>query len=108
MLRGLAEAPTSASVRAALYRVLATTPGIRLLGRTRDSIGRYGIALAVNVEDARLELMIDPTTGELLQTSRTLLRRSKAYLDGKQPPGLINRATYLADGVVSSTHARAR
>jgi hypothetical protein len=108
MLRGLAEAPTSASVRAALYRVLATTPGIRLLGRTRDSIGRYGIALAVNVEDARLELIIDPTTGELLQTSRTLLRRSKAYLDGKQPPGLINRATYLADGVVSSTHARAR
>jgi hypothetical protein len=108
MLRGLAEAPTSASLRAALYRVLAATPGIRLLGRTRDSIGRDGMSLAVSVEDVRLELIIDPTTGELLQTSRTLLRRSRAYLDGKQPPGLINRATYLADAIVPSTHARAR
>ena len=108
ILRGLAEAPTSASLRAALYRVLAATPGIRLLGRTTDSIGRYGTALAVDVADARLELIIDPTTGELLQTSRTLLRRSKAYLDGKQPPGLLNQATYLADGVVNSTHARTR
>jgi hypothetical protein len=108
ILRGLADAPTSASLRAAIYRVLAATPGIRLLGRTRDSIGRYGMAVAVNVEDARLELIIDPTTGELLQTSRTLLRRSTAYLDGKQPPGLINQATYLADGIVASVHGRAR
>jgi hypothetical protein len=43
-----------------------------------------------------------------LQTSRTLLRRSKAYLDDKQAPGLINRATYLADAIVLSIHARAR
>ena len=108
ILRGLAETPTSAQLRAGLYRVLATTPGIRLLGRTRDSIGRSGVAIAVNVQDAQLEMIIDPTTGRLLQTSRTLRSRSKAYLDGKQPPGLINRATYLADGIVSSTHARVR
>lgn len=106
ILRMLAELPTSASLRAALYRVLAATPGVRLLGRVHDSIGRSGMALAVNVEDAQLELIIDPTSGELLQTSRTLLHRSKAYFDGKQPPGLINRATYLAAGVVTSTHAR--
>jgi hypothetical protein len=106
ILRGLAEAPTSASLRAALYRVLAATPGIKLLGRARDSVGRYGTALAVDVEDARLELIIDPTTGQLLQTSRTLLRRSTAYLGGRQPPGLINQATYLDDGIVTSTQAR--
>jgi hypothetical protein len=108
ILRMLAQEPTSASLRAALYRVFASTPGIRLLGRTRDSLGRPGMAVAVKVDDARLELIIDPKTGELLQTSRTLLRRSQAYFDGRQPPGLINRATYLASGIVSSTQARAR
>jgi len=106
MLRGLAETPTSAALRAALYRVLAATPGVALLGRTRDSVGRYGMAVAIDVEGARLAMIIDPQTGALLQTSRTLLHRSRAYLDGKQPPGLVNRATYLASGVVTSTRAR--
>ena len=108
MLRELAELPTAPMLRAALYRVLATTPAIRLLGRTRDSVGRYGTAVAVNLADAQLELILDPATGELLQTSRTLLHRSSAYSDGRQPPGLINRATYLASGIVASTHTRLR
>ena len=106
MLRELAELPTSAPLRAALFRVLATTPGIRLLERSRDRIGRHGTAVAVNVEDLQLELILDPATGELLQTSTTLLHRSKAYFDGKQPPGPMNRATYLASGIVTSTHAQ--
>jgi hypothetical protein len=106
MLRGLAEAPTSPALRAALYRVLAATPGIRLLGHMRDSIGREGIGVALDVEGARLAMILDPQTGALLQTSRTLLHRSRAYLNGEQPPGLINRATYLATGVVASTRAR--
>jgi hypothetical protein len=104
ILRGLAEAPTSAALRAALYRVLAATPGIRLLGRTRDSIGRYGMAVAVAVQDVQLEMIIDPTTGELLQTSRTLLHRSRLYPG--QTPGLNYRVTFLASGVVTSTRAR--
>jgi hypothetical protein len=79
ILRGLAEAPTSAALRAALYRVLAAKPGIRLLGRTRDSIGRYGMAVAVDVQDIQREMIIDPSTGELLQTSRTILHRSRPY-----------------------------
>lgn len=106
ILRGLAEAPTSAALRAALYRVLAATPGIRLLGQTRDSIGRYGMAVAIDAQDVQLEMILDPSTGELLQASRTLLHRSRLFLDGRQPPGLINRATFLASGIVTSTHAR--
>ena len=51
-------------------------------------------------------MILDPASGDLLQTSRTLLHRSRLFLDGKQPPGLINRSTFLASGVVSSTHAR--
>jgi hypothetical protein len=106
ILRGLAEAPSSAALRAALFRVLAATPGIRLLGPARDSIGRWGVAVAVDAEDVQLEMILDPATGELLQTSRTLLHRSRLYLDGKQPPGLLNRATFVATGVVQSTQDR--
>jgi hypothetical protein len=88
-----------------VYRVLAATPGIRLLGRTRDSIGRYGMDVAVDVQDVRLELIIDPSTGALLQTSRTILPRSS--LDPGQPVGLNYRVTFLASGVVASIRARA-
>jgi hypothetical protein len=106
MVRGLAEAPTSAALRAALYRVLAATPGIHLLGRTRDSIGRDGLAVAVDVQNVELEMIIDPTSGQLLQTSRRFLYRSK--LDPGQPPGLNYRVTFLASGVVGSTRSRVR
>ncbi len=107
LLRGLAQTPAPPRVRAALYRVLATTPGIRLVGRRTDSVGRTGVALAVTLAGAvRLELIIDPSTGDLLQTSRTLLHRSP--LMAGQPAGLVNRVTFLLSAVVTSTHSRPR
>jgi hypothetical protein len=108
IVSALAEAPTSAALRSALYQVLAATPGIRLLGPARDSIGREGMAVTDRVGDIEFEVIIDPATGELLQASRTLLHRSRLYFDGKQPPGLIDRATFLAEGIVASTHSRVR
>ena len=65
------------------------------------------MAVAVDAAAVRLEMILDPATGDLLQTSRTLLHRSRLFLDGKQPPGLINRATFLASGIVTSTRAQA-
>jgi hypothetical protein len=106
VLRGVAESPTPARVRAAVYRALALTPGIRLLGRRSDTAGRTGMAVAANLGAEELMLIIDPSTGQLLQTSRTLLHRS-VYMQG-WPRGLVNRATILASGVVGSTHATIR
>jgi hypothetical protein len=107
LLRGLAQTPAPPRVRAALYRVLASTPGIRLVGRRTDSVGRTGVAVAVTLAGAiRLELIIDPSTGDLLQTSRTLLHRSP--LMAGQPVGLVNRDTFLLSAVVKSTHSRPR
>lgn len=101
-LGGLAQTPAPPKVRAALYRVLASTPGIGLVGSRTDSVGRTGIALAVTLAGAiRLELIIDPSTGDLLQTSRTLLHRS-SLMEG-QPAGLVNRDTFLVSAVVKST-----
>lgn len=103
VLRGVAESPTPPQVRAAVYRALALTPGIHLLGRRSDAAGRTGMAVAANLGAVQLVLIIDPATGHLLQTSRTLLHRSP-YLAG-WPKGLVNRATFLASGIVRSTHA---
>jgi hypothetical protein len=106
LLRGLAEAPAPSRVRAALYRALAATPGVRLLGPRVDSVGRTGTGLAVRLGAVTLTLIIDQATGELLETSRTLMHRS-SLMPG-QPPGLVNRATFLASAVVGSTDARPR
>jgi hypothetical protein len=105
-LRGIAESPSPPQVRAAVYRALALTPGIRLLGRRSDSGGRVGMAVMVRVGAVELVLIIDPTTGALLQSSRRLLHRSNQMAGW--PAGLVNRTTYLASGIVRSTHARVR
>jgi hypothetical protein len=101
ILRGLAASPARIGVRASVYRVLAHTPGIRLVGPATDSVGRYGDLLTATLGAFRYTLLIDPATGQLLETSRTLLHRSTQAPGWR--PGLVNRATYLAVGVVRST-----
>lgn len=104
MLRLLAESPAPVRVRAAVYGALARTPAVRLLGRQRDAIGRQGMAVSAAIGPVELELIINPSTGELLQTSRTLLHRS-SLMPG-YPAGLVNRDTYLQTTVVKSVQAR--
>jgi hypothetical protein len=73
----LLDAPVAPDVRAAAYRVMASVPGTRSLGRVRDPLGRPGIGLAFSspTGDARSypwrrseEVVIDPATGTLLAT----------------------------------------
>ena len=106
ILRGIAYSPAPAAVRAAVYSVLATTPGIRLLGRGRDALGRSGMVLTDTLGAFRFERIIDPANGRRLQWSRTLLHRSSQAPGWR--PGLINRATYEAIAVVPSTRVRPR
>lgn len=106
ILRALAAAPAPVSVRAAVYQVLARTPGIRVSGPATDAAGRRGTLLTATLGAFRFTLLLDHSTGQLLETSRVLLRRSTQAPGWR--PGLINRATYLAAGVVGSTHARVR
>jgi hypothetical protein len=44
----LFELPTTPQVRAALYQVLATLPGVTSLGAVRDASGRAGVAVALS------------------------------------------------------------
>jgi hypothetical protein len=106
ILHKIAVSPAPSAVRAAVYRAMARTPRIRLIGTGRDALGRAGKVFVDTVGPFRLELIIDPATGRLLQWSRSLLHRS-AQVAGWRP-GLINRTTYEAIGVVPSTHSRSR
>jgi hypothetical protein len=54
-------------LRAALYQVMAELPGVELIGRTRDSLGRVGIAVGYTHDDQRQEVVFDRTNGAVLE-----------------------------------------
>ena len=103
--------PTSPQLRAALFRVLADLPGVQLLGRQRDRLGRSGIAVAVThgkPDRVREELLFDPATSNLLQTQTVLLKNSASSPAGGRnvptlPVGTVLEYTdFLSRGVVDA------
>lgn len=70
--------PISPGTRAALYRVLADQPEIKMIGTVTDSLGRRGVALAVDhaphklspnrtIPGSQERLVIDPQSAQLLE-----------------------------------------
>jgi hypothetical protein len=66
----LLQDPVTSQVRAATFKAMADLPGVRLLGKMRDPIGRlgYGFGSGPNAEGAIA--VIDPDTGSLLAVER--------------------------------------
>lgn len=71
----LLEDPVSAQVRSATFRVMASLPGVRLLGPMTDPLGRSGYGIAAGPQDPGnanynpvKAVVIDPATGSLLAT----------------------------------------
>lgn len=64
----LGESVGPPALRAALYEVAAELPGVRLLGRVADPVGRKGVGVAYTDRQhgQRLELIFDPATSTLL------------------------------------------
>ncbi|MFC4033341.1 hypothetical protein ACFO3J_17860 [Streptomyces polygonati] len=101
----LATSPASPKLRAALYRVLATTPGIRLDGAARDSRGRKGTSISVTYNEqfgpatarATEQLLIDPRTGVLLQEHLKIVTYPKGSQGRVQH---LSTTTYLSSGWV--------
>lgn len=60
--------PLPPQLSAALYRVIAGLPGMRLIGPTRDPLGRPGVAVGFffKHQPGRAELIFNPTTGVFL------------------------------------------
>ena len=113
---------SSAALRTALYQVMANVQGIELLGPTTDHSGRSGTEVAgplgggigagvpYGANGVRVEVIIDPTSGELLEISDVIANPS---LDNAQTQSIYGNAAgqvltwtdYLASGTVSSTTA---
>jgi hypothetical protein len=69
VIASLLAMPVTAPVRAALYRTAASLRGVHYEGAARDALGRSGVAISVAVDHARLRMIFDPRTGQLLSTS---------------------------------------
>jgi hypothetical protein len=62
----LLQDPVSSQVRAAAFHVMADLPGVRLLGKMRDPIGRLGYGFGSGATAGGAIALIDPNTGSLL------------------------------------------
>ena len=92
----LRETVAPPEVRAALFEVAATLPGIELLGDMTDHAGRTGVGVAMTDGAIQEVLIFDPNTSALLE-HRTI--GLEAYGD-HQPPVLWGYATYMESAIV--------
>jgi hypothetical protein len=74
--------PVKPAVRAAAYRVMAEQPGVRVLGRVTDPLGRKGVGVAfpgthgTPLGSVEQRLVVDPSTGEMLCEQLVLVEPS--------------------------------
>jgi len=86
--------------RAALYRVVAELPKVKLLGEVKDPIDRKGIGVAFTKGSVTHELIFDPKTSALLGEREVAARRIP---DLQVPAGTeTGSVTYLESKVVDS------
>jgi hypothetical protein len=101
----LREQPVPPRVRASLFRIAAGIPGIRLIGRTRDGIGRPALDVALAAHGERTELLFDPRTAALLGERYTVLKPGPKY--HVQPGTVQDDTTYISSGIVGRIGRRA-
>jgi hypothetical protein len=96
----LLEDPVSAQVRSATFKVMASLPGVRLLGPMTDPLGRRGYGLAAGPQDPGnpnynnpvKAVVIDPASGSLLATEdigpvpRSVQCSIQQYVVGRKIP----------------------
>ena len=90
----LAETYSSPDIRAALFRVGSSLPGIELLGETIDPLGRSGIAVGITEDGIRTELIFDEATSALLAQERVEA--------GGGPADILGWRAYMEPKVVGS------
>jgi hypothetical protein len=84
-----------ADLRAALYRMLGMVPGLRITEKVANLDGREGIAFGVARGDQRLDVIIDPATGQYIGEREVTL---KGF--GGVPAGTVLEYTSVEVAVV--------
>jgi hypothetical protein len=110
-LLGTPETGMTPALRSALYRVIASLHGVELLGSQTDRSGRKGIGIASPVYAGLcMEVILDPTTGNLLQVEHVVVDPAKepatvrTYFGATVGQALM-WTDYLSSGVVDSMPA---
>lgn len=72
----IGSAPVSPEVLGAAYRMLATEPGLQVMGTVTDPLGRRGTAIVHRSPSGAFDqrLVIDPTTGRVLAKVETQVK----------------------------------
>jgi len=102
---GLRETLATPEQRAALFAAAARVPGIVLIGHATDGAGRRGIAIAVRDDsnEERLQLIVDPKSGDLLAEQEVVLAGNPF---GYPAGTVIGSATYVETALVAGKRAR--
>jgi hypothetical protein len=95
-IQRIGSAPVSSKVLGAAYRVLATEPGLQVIGPVTDPLGRSGTGIVhrVTAEDGTVvdhQLVIDSSTGRVLARTETLVKPGKT-----NPTAKAGRTSYEA------------
>jgi hypothetical protein len=92
---------SSPALRAAVYRMVAGLPGVQLLGRQTDALGRHGVVVGLtNSAGVRSELVFDPATSDVLEAAYVQMKPNRAL---RLPPGtVVHYFAYQGRGVVDS------
>ncbi|WP_433180500.1 hypothetical protein [Actinoallomurus sp. CA-150999] len=94
--------PGSPKLRAAVFRALAGTPGIRNKGLTKDVYGRVATTLAVTRSDGSgtfdVELLLRPGTYQVLGTETVLVSGQGLMVEGMKPGTVFTHELFLEMG----------
>jgi hypothetical protein len=112
---------SSAALRVAFCKLMASVPGIELLGPATDESGRRGIAIAgplggdgygefAGDRGVREEVIIDPADGGVLQLAQVVADPSRLSREFRKVIGhttgqVFDWTDYLASGIVHSATA---
>ncbi|MFF0725968.1 hypothetical protein [Streptomyces sp. NPDC004134] len=113
--------PAPAELRAALYQVLADSPGLELAGPAKDSEGRTGMKIVfktptyTNLPPAQSQWIVDEDSGRILETAEIAKEDFPGQQDCKPSEGVddecfpgyetgdvIQSETYLFNGPVQA------
>ena len=77
-----ADALLRPELRSALYRALATLPGITRQSGTTDLDGRTGIAISRTSDGARFDLILDPASSRVIGVRQVLVEAERGVPAG--------------------------
>jgi hypothetical protein len=107
----LIEQLVPANLRAALYKVAATIPGVTLLGQSKDAAGKPSLVITFNdpLYNERDELYFDPTT--YLMTGESEVNNATGKTEESQAivqSQIVNQPPTALQGIATSAGASSR